>query len=156
MGRAGSDMGRRRIIEVVAGVMWRGGRFLAVRRPPGTSMAGYWEFPGGKIEPGETPAEALVRELDEELGVRVHGLEYWRELVHDYPHAKVQLYFFHVRGIDGEPHPREGQELSWLTPGGECDLTFLPADEDILADLMRPDGPDSDDPEGEPACASAN
>ena len=149
-------MSRRRIIEVAAGVLWRDGRFLAVRRPPGASMAGYWEFPGGKIEPGETPAEALVRELDEELGVRAFGLEYWRDMTHDYPHARVQLYFFHVRGIDGEPHPREGQELAWLTPGGECGLEFLPADEDILAALMQPGGPKPNDPEGESACASAS
>ncbi|EPR42674.1 NUDIX hydrolase [Desulfovibrio sp. X2] len=129
-------MSEHRIIDVAAGILWQDGRFLAVRRPPGTSMAGYWEFPGGKVEPGESAERALVRELDEELGVRARQMEFARVARHDYDHVSVRLHFFHVREVDGEPEPREGQEMAWLMPGVPCDLTFLPADEDILAEII--------------------
>ena len=134
-------MSERRVIDVAAGVIWSEGRFLAVRRPPGTSMAGYWEFPGGKVEPGENAERALVRELQEELGVTPRAIDFWRAMRHDYPHVSVRLHFFHVRAVQGVPHPRAGQELAWVDPAGECDLTFLPADEDILAELMQTAAP---------------
>lgn len=122
-------------IDVVAAIIWRDGRFLAVDRPEGKAMAGWWEFPGGKVAPGETEGHALVRELQEELGITPTEFEFWREKRHSYPHAVVRLRFYHVRAFTGEPSGLEGQRLDWLCPGEAPDVPFLPADEEILAHL---------------------
>ncbi|MDO8292924.1 MAG: Nudix family hydrolase [Gallionella sp.] len=103
-----------KIIEVSAAVLQRpDGSFLLAQRPPGKIWAGYWEFPGGKIEAGETPYHALVRELHEELGIEVETAYPWITRVFTYPHATVRLYFFRVTEWDGELHPHEGQEFAW-------------------------------------------
>ena len=124
-------------IEVAAGIIWRAGRFLAARRPPDKPMEGYWEFPGGKLEPGETPHAALCRELGEELGIQVREAAFWRNEMYDYAARKVRvrLHFFHVTEFGGEPCSREGQELRWVTADEARALTFLPADKDILRHL---------------------
>lgn len=122
-------------IDVVAAILWRGDRFLAVRRPPGKPMAGMWEFPGGKLEPGETPADALVREIREELGVISHRPAYWKETTHAYPNLRVRLLFFHVREFTGDPAPLEGQGMAWLTPDEALAYPFLEADTDIVREL---------------------
>lgn len=127
-------------MEVVAAVIWHGERFLAVQRPPGKVMAGYWEFPGGKLEPGESPEAALVRELEEELGIVARDFVRWREKCHTYDHAVVRLFFFQIHAFDGVPTAREGQRLAWVRPGAEAAvLEFLPADCDIVAALAAPD-----------------
>ena len=90
------------VLDVVAGIVWRDGEYLAVERPEGARMAGWWEFPGGKIEPGETPDNALVREFQEELGVTPTEFEYWRDLEHEYEEFVVRLNFFHIRNYSGE------------------------------------------------------
>lgn len=103
-------------VPVAVGVLLRpDGAFLLASRPEGKPWAGYWEFPGGKIEAGETLTQALERELHEELGL--HGLQasYWRSFEMDYPHARVHLQFCKVTGWEGEPRPREGQQLAWQT-----------------------------------------
>lgn len=125
-----------RVIDVVAGILWREGRYLAVDRPSG-EWAGWWEFPGGKIEEGESADDALVRELQEELGVSVHGFEFWRELRHDYEHVSVRLFFYHVTGFRGEPEGLEGQNLRWLFPHEYDRVRFLPADTDIVLALKN-------------------
>jgi len=89
------------------------GQYLLTSRPAGKAYAGYWEFPGGKVEPGETVEQALVRELHEELGVTVASPERWREQVVDYPHALVRLHFCRVRAWTGTPQMREGQSSVW-------------------------------------------
>jgi len=122
-------------VDVVAAVIWREGRFLAVDRPEGKTMAGWWEFPGGKVGPGESETEALVRELGEELGITPTEYAFWREKLHAYEHATVRLRFYHVRAFLGEPEGREGQHLKWLPIGHKPDLRFLPADEEVLAQL---------------------
>jgi 8-oxo-dGTP diphosphatase len=124
--------------------MWRGSRFLAVRRPPGKPMAGMWEFPGGKLMRGETPADALARELREELGVTPVDAVFWREKTHAYPEWCVRLLFFHVRQFRGEPVPLEGQSLAWLTPDEALAFPFLEADTDIVRALTRPSPPGED------------
>ncbi|PTN37744.1 (deoxy)nucleoside triphosphate pyrophosphohydrolase [Desulfonatronum sp. SC1] len=121
-------------LRVVAGIVWRGDRYLAVRRPEGKHMAGYWEFPGGKIEAGETPDQALTRELYEELGIRVAGSRPWRDIVHRYPDLHVHVFFYMVTAFHGEPHPWEGQSMAWVTPT-ENVLPFLPADLGVVAEL---------------------
>ena len=128
-----------RVVPVVAGILWRGDRFLAVCRPEGKPRAGAWECPGGKVDPGETPEEALARELGEELGVRPLTASLWREVRHDYPELSVALRFYHVTRFEGEPFPHEGHGLAWMTRTEALALPFLEADLELVADL--PDRP---------------
>jgi 8-oxo-dGTP diphosphatase len=110
---------RREPIDVAVGVLverdGRGheGRFLLTSRPADKVYAGYWEFPGGKFEAGETLEQALRRELHEELGVTVGAVQPWREEVFDYPHALVRLHFCKVFDWQGEFEMREGQQMAW-------------------------------------------
>ncbi len=129
-----------REIQVVAGILWRDGRFLAVERPRHKVHGGFWEFPGGKAEPGESLEEALGRELCEELGVRPLSVDFWREKRHVYPEYAVRLFFFHVRAFSGEPAAREGQTMAWIEPGRDGGRPFLPADAEILAALNEQGG----------------
>lgn len=108
--------GERPVTEVAVGVLIdAAGRFLLTTRPPGKAYAGYWEFPGGKVEAGETVAEALRRELQEEIGVTIGAVHPWREQVVDYPHALVRLHFCQVYDWSGELHMHEGQTFAWQT-----------------------------------------
>jgi 8-oxo-dGTP diphosphatase len=137
---------KNKIIEVAAAVLQRpDNSFLLAQRPPDKIWAGYWEFPGGKIEPGETPYHALVRELREELGITVTTAYPWVTRVFTYPHATVRLNFFRVTAWSGELHPHEGQEFSWQSPTptlprGEREMVspLLPANAPILRALSLP------------------
>lgn len=124
----------RHFLVVACGIIWRGNRFLGACRPRGLH-AGKWEFPGGKVEPGESPAQALVRELQEELSLSVRCPTFWRTVRHVYPESAVELHFFQVTDFDGEPLPNDGQELRWLTPEEACTLLFLEPDRPLLSDL---------------------
>lgn len=113
----------RKHTEVAVGILIRGdGALLLSTRPEGKPYAGYWEFPGGKIEAGETVAQALRRELIEELGVTIADAEVWKITEHDYPHALVRLHWCKVREWSGEFEMREGQQMAWQT----FPLTVLP------------------------------
>lgn len=104
----------RAIVEVAVGVLIRpDAGFLLTSRPPGKVYAGYWEFPGGKLEAGETVTDALRRELREELGIDVLDVQPWRSTVVDYPHALVRLNFCKVRAWTGALQMREGQSCCW-------------------------------------------
>ena len=106
--------GDRRPVDVAVGVLIRAdGAFLLTSRPPGKVYAGCWEFPGGKIEPGETLQQALARELHEELGIDIGAAEPWHEQLFDYPHALVRLRFCKVFAWTGELQMREGQAMAW-------------------------------------------
>jgi 8-oxo-dGTP diphosphatase len=113
------------------------GHWLVNQRRPGTDLAGWWEFPGGKRRPGETPFAALRRELDEELGIEVLAAEPWLELVHDYPDKRVLLDVWRVRDYRGEVGAREGQALDWVEAARLEALPLLPADLPIVAALRR-------------------
>jgi 8-oxo-dGTP diphosphatase len=131
--------GEIKILEVSAAVLQReDGTFLLAQRPAGKIWAGYWEFPGGKIEPGETPYHALVRELHEELGITVQTAYPWLTRVFTYPHATVRLNFFRVTAWSGELHPHEGQQFSWQFPARVAVKPMLPANAPVLRSLELP------------------
>lgn len=131
--------GRRRIAVVAAVLQQPDGRFLLAQRPQGKVYAGYWEFPGGKVEAGETPLQALVRELHEELGIEVTAAYPWLIRDFDYDHADVRLHFFRVRVWHGEPHGREGQAFAWQRVDALDVSPLLPANGPILHALGIPE-----------------
>jgi 8-oxo-dGTP diphosphatase len=129
----------RRIVPVAAAVLVRGdGKVLLAQRLQGTPYPGYWEFPGGKLEPGESASAALARELREELGITVLRFAPWLTQRYDYPHAHVELNFFRVYDWHGEPHGRDGQAVAWQTPGAIEVTPLLPANSPVLRALMLP------------------
>ena len=116
------------VVPVATGVLQRAdGKVLISLRPEGKPWPGFWEFPGGKVDPGETPEQALVRELWEELGITVTAPEPFRVLEYTYPERTVRLHFFRVRHWTGTAHGREGQEVRWLYPWEIPALECLPA-----------------------------
>ena len=124
------------MIEVAAAVIQRAdGRFLLGQRPPGKVYAGYWEFPGGKIEAGEPPERALARELHEELGIDIEQCYPWLTREYVYPHGHVRLRFFRVLAWKGEPHPREDQAIAWQALAAPSVSPMLPANAPVLASL---------------------
>ena len=127
-----------KITEVAAAVIERPGEFLLAQRPAGKPYPGYWEFPGGKIEPGEDARAALVRELREELGIEVREATPWITRVYTYTHATVRLHFFRVTAWDGEPQPLEDQSIAWQRVGAPDVSPMLPANAPVLAALALP------------------
>ncbi len=126
-------------VEVAAAVMLcEDGRFLLGQRPAGKVYAGYWEFPGGKIEPGEAPLAALGRELREELGIKIECAYPWLTRDYDYAHAAVRLRFFRVVRWAGMPHGRESQRFTWQSPHAITVDPLLPANAPILRALKLP------------------
>ncbi len=136
----GASEATRPIIEVAVGILCRApDQYLLTTRPPGKAYAGYWEFPGGKLEAGESVEAALRRELEEEIGVTIGAAPLWRSSVVDYPHALVRLNFCRVTQWSGEPTMREGQAFAWQTlpvqvkpvlPGTVPVLAWLAEDSD--------------------------
>lgn len=127
------------LVEVAAAVLQRpDGRFLLAQRPVDKIWAGYWEFPGGKLEAGETPEHALRRELREELGVTVQQAWPWITRTFTYPHATVRLNFFRVTEWSGELHPHEGQQFAWQQFPDIAVAPLLPANAPVLRALSLP------------------
>jgi 8-oxo-dGTP diphosphatase len=122
-------------IAVVAAVIEQGGRFLLSRRPKGTHLEGLWEFPGGKVHAGETHAEALRRELDEELGVEANVGELIFETTHEYPDRTVALWFYRC-ALLGRPSARLSQELRWTSRTELAGLEMPPADAGLIKQLI--------------------
>ncbi len=111
---ARTTLGQRPVTEVAVGILIRSnGDFLMTTRPAGKAYAGYWEFPGGKLEANETVIEALRRELIEEIGVVIEDVGIWRSSVVDYPHALVRLTFCKISAWTGQLHMRESQQFAW-------------------------------------------
>jgi 8-oxo-dGTP diphosphatase len=125
-----------RVDVVVALIRDPAGRILVSRRLPGRHMAGFWEFPGGKRDAGESRREALDRELDEELGICPLTAEPFMQLDHDYPETRVALDVWLVSGYSGEPRALEGQQLEWLEPAALTEIDLLPADLPIVDRLI--------------------
>lgn len=127
-----------KLTEVAAAVIERPGEFLLAQRPAGKPYPGYWEFPGGKIEPGEDARAALARELREELGIEVREATPWITLIYEYTHATVRLHFFRVTRWDGEPQPLEDQAIRWQRVEAPDVAPMLPANAPVLAALALP------------------
>jgi 8-oxo-dGTP diphosphatase len=129
-----------KITEVAAAVILReDGSFLLGQRAADTFYPGYWEFPGGKVEPGETPREALIRELHEELEIEVLAATPWIVREHVYEHAHVRLHFFRVTQWRGELRDHVHAALAWQHPGTPTVAPMLPANAPVLAALKLPD-----------------
>ena len=129
----------RKRVEVAAGVLLReDGCYLIGQRAPDTVYAGYWEFPGGKVEPGESPAQALIRELDEELGIRtkVACLAPLTFASHTYDDFHLLMPLYICRRFEGTAHGREGQAIKWVRSKALRDYPMPPADEPLIPFLM--------------------
>ena len=117
----------------------REGRFLITSRPEGKVYAGHWEFPGGKVEAGESVEAALKRELHEELGIAIGAAQRWKTTLHDYPHALVRLHFCKVFDWSGAFEMREAQQMAWQTLPVEVE-PLLPGTLPVLAWLAEERG----------------
>ena len=120
------------MVEVVAGLIWRGNRFMICQRPENKARALLWEFVGGKIEPNESGEDALVRECKEELDIVVKPLDVFCDVVHVYPDITVHLTLYNAEILAGEPKLIEHNDLKWITPDEIDSYEFCPADVEIL------------------------
>ena len=125
------------MVEVVAALIWREGRFLICRRPAHKARGLLWEFVGGKVEAGESYAEALKRECKEELDIAVSVGEKFAEVTHEYSDITVRVILFYCTIEEGEPKLLEHQALEWITPKEIPNYDFCPADEYFLQLLMK-------------------
>ena len=121
--------------EVVAALIWDGGRFLICQRPAHKARGLLWEFAGGKVEPGETKAQALARECREELAIPLSVGKIFMEVDHEYPDLKVHLTLFHAAISEGTPQMLEHNDIRWITVEEIPQYEFCPADEAVLEKL---------------------
>ena len=120
------------MVEVVAGLIWRGNKFMICQRPENKARALLWEFVGGKIEPNESGEDALVRECKEELDIVVKPLDVFFDVVHTYPDITVHLTLYNAEILAGEPKLIEHNDLKWITADEIDNYDFCPADVEIL------------------------
>ena len=121
------------MIEVTAAVIWRDQQFLICQRPAGKSCALLWEFPGGKIEKGESAQECIIRECREELGITLEVFGEFTDVIQEYPDRTVHLHFFHTRIASGELKLAEHHAAAWVTADELEGYEFCPADAKMLA-----------------------
>jgi 8-oxo-dGTP diphosphatase len=133
-----SDAGRKILLVVACALIDSDGRILLAQRPEGKSLAGLWEFPGGKVEPGETPEETLVRELHEELGIvtKIACLAPLSFASHSYENFHLLMPLYICRRYEGIPQGKEGQALKWVRPQALRDYPMPPADEPLIPVLQ--------------------
>jgi len=125
------------MVEVVAALIWDDDRFMICQRPIDKARALLWEFVGGKVEPGETKEEALVRECREELAITLSVGEVFMEVIHEYPDITVHLTLFNAKIDEGIPQKLEHNDIKWITTSEIVDYSFCPADEEIIARLIE-------------------
>ena len=123
--------------EVVAALIWQGDKFMICQRPAHKARGLLWEFVGGKVEPGETKEQALIRECREELAVTLSVGEVFMDVVHEYPGLLVHLTLFHASIAEGVPQKLEHNDIKWITPREIPDYEFCPADEEILKRIIE-------------------
>ena len=125
------------MIEVVAALIWDKDRFLICQRPENKERGLLWEYVGGKVEPGETKQEALIRECREELDVTITVGDVFMDVVHEYPDITVHLTLFHASIAEGTIRLLEHNAIAWITPAEIPDYDFCPADEDINKQIIK-------------------
>lgn len=124
------------MIEVVAALIWQENKFMICQRPEHKGNGLLWEFVGGKVEPGESKEQALIRECQEELAVTLSvGKAFW-DVVHAYPDAAVHLTLFEAVIVEGIPQKLEHKEIRWITPDEIPQYEFCPADKEILEKII--------------------
>ena len=123
--------------EVVAALIWQGETFMICRRPVHKARGLLWEFVGGKVEPGETKEQALIRECKEELAVTLSVGDMFMDVVHEYPDLTVHLTLYCATIAEGVPQMLEHNDIKWITPGEIPNYAFCPADKEILAKICE-------------------
>lgn len=123
------------MIEVVAALIWDKDKFMICQRPKNKARALQWEFVGGKVEPGETKEQALIRECQEELAVTISVGDVFMDVIHEYPDIKIHLTLFHAAITEGTPQKLEHNAIQWITVSEIDRYEFCPADEEILKKL---------------------
>ena len=123
--------------EVVAALIWQGDKFMICQRPANKARGLLWEFVGGKVEPGETKEQALIRECREELAVTLAVGDVFMDVVHEYPDLTVHLTLFNATIAEGKPVMLEHNDIRWITPSEIPNFDFCPADEEILAKIIE-------------------
>ena len=124
------------MVEVVAALIWADNKFMICQRPAHKARALLWEFVGGKVEPGETKEQALIRECQEELAVTLSVGDIFMEVVHEYPDITVHLTLFNATIAEGVPQKLEHNDIRWITPSEIPQYDFCPADVEILAKIQ--------------------
>ncbi len=130
----------RKITEVVAALIWDGDKFMICQRPANKARGLLWEFVGGKVEPGETKEEALIRECTEELAVTLSVGEIFMAVSHEYPDMTVHLTLFYATIAEGIPQKLEHNDIRWITVGEIENYDFCPADVEILEKILEKHG----------------
>ena len=120
------------MVEVVAALIWDKNKFMICQRPAHKARALLWEFVGGKVEPGETKEQALIRECQEELAIALSVSDVFMDVVHEYPDITVHLTLFNATIAEGTPQKLEHNAIRWISPNEIPDYEFCPADEEIL------------------------
>lgn len=128
------------ITEVVAALIWQGEKFMICQRPVHKARGLLWEFVGGKVEPGETKEQALIRECREELDVTLSVGDVFMDVVHEYPDLTVHLTLFNAIIAEGEPQMLEHNDIQWIEPSEIPNYAFCPADEEILREIISQRG----------------
>ena len=125
------------MIEVVAALIWQGDKFRICQRPAHKARGLLWEFVGGKVEPGETKKQALIRECKEELDIFLSVGDVFMDVVHEYHDLTVHLTLFNATMDEGEPQKLEHNDIKWITPNEISNYEFCPADEEILRTILE-------------------
>ena len=125
------------MVEVVAALIWSGDKFMICQRPAHKARGLLWELVGGKVEPGETKEQALIRECQEELAVTLSVGDVFMDVTHEYPDLTVHLTLFNATIAEGEPQKLEHNDIKWITPSEIQNYEFCPADEEILAKICE-------------------
>ena len=125
------------MVEVVAALIWDKEKFMICQRPANKARALLWEFVGGKVEPGETKEQALIRECQEELNILLSVGDVFMDVVHEYPDLTVHLTLFNATILEGIPQKLEHNDIRWITPSEIPNYDFCPADEEMLKEIRK-------------------
>lgn len=125
------------MVEVVAALIWDKDKFMICQRPVHKARGLLWEFVGGKVEPGETKEQALIRECQEELAITLSVGDIFIDVMHEYPDITVHLILFNATIVEGVPQKLEHNDIKWITPGEIPAYEFCPADKEILDKIVR-------------------